>query len=147
MPAYGWSSLLNAFLNMHVTFDLWKILERCCGSCVSEVTEGISAYSFHSALYFVICSVVPTPWMSSLVPFNDAWAQAGGCKRSLPRYPKSQSRTCYQECGCHSLLTRFNCYKLTVLGDIFALSHTWVLVLSRHIVLTYRNSGKMRSFY
>ena len=32
---------------------------------------------------------------------NDAWVWAGGCKRILPRYPKGQSRTCYQECGCH----------------------------------------------
>jgi len=29
---------------------------------------------------------------------NDAWVRAGGCKR---RYPKDQSRTCYQECGYH----------------------------------------------
>jgi len=29
---------------------------------------------------------------------NVAWVRAGGCKR---RYPKGQSRTCYQECGCH----------------------------------------------
>jgi len=29
------------------------------------------------------------------------WARAGGCKQSLPRYPKGQSRTRYQECGCH----------------------------------------------
>jgi len=35
-------------------------------------------------------------------PLNEAWARAGGCKQSLPRYPKGQSRTCYQECGCHS---------------------------------------------
>jgi len=32
---------------------------------------------------------------------NDVWVWAGGCKRSLPRHPKGQSRTCYQECGCH----------------------------------------------
>ena len=25
-----------------------------------------------------------------------AWVRAGGCKWSLPRYPKGQSRTCYQ---------------------------------------------------
>jgi len=35
--------------------------------------------------------------------FNDVWVRAGGCKRSLPRYRKGQSRTCYQECGCHLL--------------------------------------------
>jgi len=29
---------------------------------------------------------------------NDAGVRAGGCKR---RYPKGQSRTCYQECGCY----------------------------------------------
>ena len=38
----------------------------------------------------------------SLVPFNNTGVWAGGCKRSLPRYPKGQSRTCYQESGCHS---------------------------------------------
>jgi len=32
---------------------------------------------------------------------NDAWVWAGGCKWSLPTYPKGQGRTCYQECGCH----------------------------------------------
>ena len=32
---------------------------------------------------------------------TDAWAWAGGCKQSLPRYPKGQSIACYQECGCH----------------------------------------------
>jgi len=32
---------------------------------------------------------------------NDAWVWAGGCKQSLPRYPKGQSTTCYQECDCH----------------------------------------------
>jgi len=26
------------------------------------------------------------------------WVRAGGCKR---KYPKGQSRTCYQECGCN----------------------------------------------
>ena len=31
---------------------------------------------------------------------NDAWVRAGGCKR---RYPKGQSRTCYQECSWHLL--------------------------------------------
>jgi len=25
---------------------------------------------------------------------------------SLPRYPKGQSKTCYQECGCHSMLLK-----------------------------------------
>ena len=29
---------------------------------------------------------------------NDAWVWAGGCKQ---RYPKGESITCYQECGCH----------------------------------------------
>jgi len=29
---------------------------------------------------------------------KDAWVRTGGCKR---RYPKVQSRNCYQECGCH----------------------------------------------
>jgi len=29
---------------------------------------------------------------------KDAWVRAGGCKQ---RYPKGQSRTSYQECGCH----------------------------------------------
>jgi len=29
---------------------------------------------------------------------SDDWIRAGRCKR---RYPKGQSRTCYQECGCH----------------------------------------------
>ena len=28
---------------------------------------------------------------------NEAWVRAGGCKQSLPRYPQSQSRTCYQD--------------------------------------------------
>ena len=32
---------------------------------------------------------------------NTAWVQAGGCKHSLPRYPQGQSRTYYQEYGCH----------------------------------------------
>ena len=34
---------------------------------------------------------------------KDAWVQAGGCKR---RYPKGQSRNCYQECGCHLFLNK-----------------------------------------
>jgi len=34
---------------------------------------------------------------------NNAWVWAGGCTPSLPRYRKGQSRTCYQECGCHLL--------------------------------------------
>ena len=38
--------------------------------------------------------------------FNDAWVWAGGCKWSLPRYPKGQSRTCYQDCGCHLIAER-----------------------------------------
>jgi len=33
---------------------------------------------------------------------NDAWVRAGECKR---RYPKGQTRTCYQECGCHLYIT------------------------------------------
>jgi len=35
---------------------------------------------------------------------KDVWVRAGGCKQ---RYPKGQSRTCYQECGCHLILLRF----------------------------------------
>jgi len=27
--------------------------------------------------------------------------RVGGCKQSLLRYPQGQSKTCYQECGCH----------------------------------------------
>jgi len=33
---------------------------------------------------------------------NDAGVRAGGYKQNL--YPKGQSKTCYQECGCHLLL-------------------------------------------
>jgi len=37
-------------------------------------------------------------YMSKPTTLNDAGVQAGGCKW---RYPKGQSRICYQECGCH----------------------------------------------
>ena len=33
-------------------------------------------------------------------PLNEAWA--GECKQSLPRHPQDQSKSCHQECGCHS---------------------------------------------
>ena len=36
----------------------------------------------------------------------EAWVHAGGCKQSSPRYPKGQSKTCYQECGCHLRLQK-----------------------------------------
>jgi len=42
-------------------------------------------------------------------PLNEAWVRAGGCKQSLPRYPQGQSRTCYQECGCHSVYMQNIC--------------------------------------
>ena len=40
-------------------------------------------------------------YTSSLALLNDAWVRAGGCKQSLQRYLEGQSRTYYQECGCH----------------------------------------------
>jgi len=39
-------------------------------------------------------------------PLNKAWVWATGCKQSLPGYPQGQSRTCYQECGCHLFYNR-----------------------------------------
>jgi len=45
---------------------------------------------------------------------NNTLVWAGGCKRSLPRYPKSQSRTCYQECGCHLII---NCHNYDVINN------------------------------
>ena len=49
----------------------------------------------------VTCALIGTS--RELAALNDAWVRAGGCKRSQPRYLKGQSRTCYQECGCHSV--------------------------------------------
>ena len=40
-------------------------------------------------------------WNEQPSALNDAWVRVGECKPSLPRYPKGQSRPCYQECGCH----------------------------------------------
>ena len=48
--------------------------------------------------------ITPAPrWDSSrkLHIWVSAQRCIGGCKQSLPRYPKCQSKTCYQKCGCH----------------------------------------------
>ena len=64
--------------------------------------------------HHVTCVIWNEPQVSSIQlyeqpsPLNDAWVWAGGCKRSLPRYAKGWSRTCYQECGCHLLINATN---------------------------------------
>ena len=48
-------------------------------------------------------------WNEQPSTLNDTWVWVGGCKPSLPRYPKGPSRTCYQECGCHLQLDHNYC--------------------------------------
>jgi len=40
---------------------------------------------------------------------NKAWVWTGGYKQSLLRYAQVQSRTCYQECGCHLYSNLIRC--------------------------------------
>jgi len=64
------------------------------------------AQSIEQRGHHMTCALIGTSrqWAARLQLYEsastskDAWVRAGGCKR---RYPKGQSRTCYQECGCH----------------------------------------------
>jgi len=55
--------------------------------------------------HHVTCALIGTShklaaynYTSKCSASKDAWLRAGGCKQ---RYPKGQSRNCYQEYGCH----------------------------------------------
>jgi len=64
-----------------ISWTAWSSRDMCVNWNEPQVS--------HIHLYEQLCAL------------NDAWVWVGGCKWSLPRYPKGQSRTCYQECGCH----------------------------------------------
>jgi len=67
---------------------------RSTEPCGHHVTCALTGTSRKLAAYNHMRSPEPNT-------LNDAWVRTGGCKWSLPRYPKGRSRTCYQECGCH----------------------------------------------
>ena len=89
---------------------LWQCCE-CCNNVLSSfwLPRLTWTWSIEQHGHHVTCVNWNEPHVSRLQlyeqpsAFNDAWIWAGGCKRSLTRYPKGQSRICYQECGCHLL--------------------------------------------
>ena len=78
--------------------SLWQRCERC-SNVLSSIWPAAMARSIEQRGHHVTCALIGTQ-PSAL---NDARVRVGECKPSLPRYPNGQSRTCYQECGCHLL--------------------------------------------
>ena len=72
-------------------------LLQCCECCNNLVWPPwlIRTWSIEQRGHHVTCALIGTShklavynYTSSLALLNDAWVQAGGCKWSLPRYPK-----------------------------------------------------------
>ena len=88
---------------------LWQRCERCNNVLSSFWLPWLYQFNRQRG-HHVTCALIGTSRKLAAYSYaqpttlNDAWEWAGGCKRSLPRYPKGQSRTCYQECGCHLVI-------------------------------------------
>jgi len=115
-----------------INWTAWSSCDMCI-KWKEPWASCLQLYKQHSVLAAMACSnlISWTMWLSFDVcvnwnepqvsrlqlyeqpgAVNDAGVWAGGCKWSLPRYPKGQSRTCYQECGCHLLVKQW--WNLTI---------------------------------
>ena len=73
-----------------------------CLHCTTIILFLWYSYSQIKCLYF---NVIVFPFRQFFHKSLKAWAKFIQLQTELPRCPQGQSRTCYQECGCHLVYT------------------------------------------